>query len=289
MNKKIERILAAVDFSEPSLNALDTAVSLAQKCDAELDIVHIKENMPELIGLGVTMSNSVTDNSSSILTAVSNEIDKKSGIACSIVEKNGHAVDEIIRCAIENESNLIIMGTYGASGYRKGYIGTTVYNVIKYAPCPVLIVPTGKKWTSFYAPLLPVRPVLTSMRHYDIIREFMPENSVLHILGLNTPEGDLSEKELMNSLSSIKEKLKADKITANVQWTFGNLMFQHIQEHIAKNSSDLIIITPAIDVSNKPFFIGPNAHPIISHARVPILVINKANVYTAAGARINPN
>lgn len=277
MIKKIERILVAIDFSEPAFNALDTAVSIAEKCNATLYILYVKDDFIESVGLSSFLASSVSTNSSNILTALSIDIAKKSSVKPVLIEVTGNTAKQIVGSAMKYNCSLLVMGTYGASGYRDGHIGTTAYGVIKYAPCPIMIVPPGRKWTSFRRALLPTRPVLTALRHYDFIREIIERHSTLDILGFKSAS-DNAEIDMANSLGELKGKFNADKITPKVQWVTGNLITHLIVDNINKNKSDLVVVTPVIDVSNKQFYIGPNTHYVISNAKVPALVINRVQV-----------
>jgi nucleotide-binding universal stress UspA family protein len=282
MRHEIKKILVAIDFGEPSFNALNTAVCIAEKCGATLHIIHVQDHIFQFIGANAITINSVVNNSFSILTALASDIQKRSGIEPVLIEENGYATEMIVKSAVKHKCDLIVMGTYGASGFRNNYIGTTAYSVIKYAPCPVLIIPAGKKWESFEKPLFPVRPVITALRHYDTIRNLLKENSTLYILNLSSSSQPGAANDLNELVSEMKEKLNSDNITARIELNRRGPISQNILAQAEKSNSDLIIITPAIDVSPKHFYIGPNAHYVIHNARIPILVINKVNVYAVS-------
>jgi nucleotide-binding universal stress UspA family protein len=275
---KLNKILVAIDFSEPSFNALETAACQAEKSKAVLYIVHVRDTILESMGVSSFTKNSVANNFSSILNALASDIQRKSGIKTVIVEESGFTTEVLIKTAIHLACDLIVMGTYGASGYRNGYIGTTAYSTIKFAPCPILLIPAGKKWTSFRNPLFPVRPVVTALRHYDIIRNFLADNSTLAVLGLYHSEQDTVD-DLNDLVTEMEDKLIVNKITSNAVWGAESSISENILSQADRVRPDLIIVTPAIDVSAKTFYIGPNTHKIIHNAKIPILVINKVNVY----------
>jgi nucleotide-binding universal stress UspA family protein len=283
MTNKINRILVPIDFSEPSFTALETAGCIAEKCGATLYLVHVQDNIFDFMGVSSLSMTSVANNSSSILTALATDIHRKSGIKPVIIEEAGYVTEVIIKTAIKYRCDLITMGTYGASGYRSGYIGTTAYSTVKFAPCPVLLIPPGK-WTSFRRPLFPVRPVSTALRYYDILRNFLEDNSNLTILGLYNLESD-SVEDLNGLVSEIEGRLTAKKITAKTVWGTENSIAKNILQQSERTNADLVIITPATDVSPKTFYIGPNTHDIIHNAKTPVLVINKVNVYALTGSR----
>ena len=47
---------------------------------------------------------------------------------------------EIARFASERESNLIVMGTHGRSGWKHLRLGSVAERIVRTAPCPVLTV-----------------------------------------------------------------------------------------------------------------------------------------------------
>ena len=53
----------------------------------------------------------------------------------------GHAVDEIC-AAIQPDVDLIITSTHGRTGLTHALIGSVAEHVVRYAECPVLVVPS---------------------------------------------------------------------------------------------------------------------------------------------------
>ncbi|MEO8403819.1 MAG: universal stress protein [Chitinophagaceae bacterium] len=282
MNNKIKRILVGIDFSEPSINALHSAACIAEKNAASLYIVYAQDNILEFIGVNTLTIKSINSNSASILSAMANDITAKSDIDIVLIQEKSLATEAILRCAVKNNCDLIVMGTYGATGFRSGYIGTTAYNVIKFAVCPVLLIPPGRKWGSFNNALFPIRPVMTALRHYDIIRNFMESYAILNVIGLSHFGQDGKLAKLDELIAAIGDKLEEDKVTPKIKYnTDGSIPFNVLAE-AEKNNADLIIVTSVIDVSTKQFYIGPNTHAIIHNAKVPLLIINKINTQTLA-------
>lgn len=281
MSNKIEKILVAVDFSEYSLNALETASCLAEKWKAQLFIIYVQDNMLDFIGVNAFIAGSINNNSTSILTAVAADIEKRTGLFPVIIEEHGHVTEMVLKVAIGHKCDLIVMGTHGASGYRNGFIGTTAYGVTKFAPCPVLLVPAGKKWTSFSSPLFPIRPFITAFRHYDLIRNFVNTPATLHILGLSSPAQESNKENYAQLIAEVKDKLISDKIRPNsLIDTERYSISQSILSQADSTKTDLIILAPVIDISPKLFYIGPNIHQVINTAKVPLLIINKVNIYS---------
>jgi nucleotide-binding universal stress UspA family protein len=54
----------------------------------------------------------------------------------------GHAVDEICAAAGERDVDLIVTSTHGRTGLKHALIGSVAEHVVRYAECPVLVVPS---------------------------------------------------------------------------------------------------------------------------------------------------
>jgi type II secretory ATPase GspE/PulE/Tfp pilus assembly ATPase PilB-like protein len=58
----------------------------------------------------------------------------------SYAVREGPAAREIVRCAAQEEADLIVMGTHGRSGLAHVALGSIAEKVLRTAPCPVLVV-----------------------------------------------------------------------------------------------------------------------------------------------------
>ena len=64
----------------------------------------------------------------------------EAGIAVELHVRVGSPAAEIVRAATELGSTLIVMGSHGKRSIEELLLGSTVENVTKRAPCPVLVV-----------------------------------------------------------------------------------------------------------------------------------------------------
>lgn len=281
---QVSGIIVAIDFSEPSLNALDTAMSYAERHAAKLYIVYVHENIYGISGISSVSGHNLTRNSSNVLTALAADIQRKINIKPIIIEEEGFVPAIILKNALEFRCDLIVMGTYGSSGYRNGYIGSNTYSIVKFTPCPVLLIPGGKRPESLNKPLFPIRPAMPTIKNYDLLRSYIVPDSTLYVLGLSPFAREGTMKDLNRVVTEIQVKLADHNVEIKTQWNEGNTIADNILAQAEKNNSNLIILTPAIDVSAKQYYIGPIAHRIIHHAKTPLLIVNKVNAF-ATGPR----
>lgn len=142
----ISRILVPTDFTDPSHDAIDAAISLARGSGATLDLVHVAVEaaypLPppvDVATLPLDMGK-VLDRSAEGLAAEEKRV-RAAGIACETATLIGRADQEIVKRARDTRAGLIVMGTHGRSGLAHALFGSNVDRVVQHTPCPVLIVP----------------------------------------------------------------------------------------------------------------------------------------------------
>ncbi len=276
----IQKILVPVDLSEPSLNALDTAVSLAKQHDAQLYILNIKDNSFQFYDSDDPIHTLTAESSDDILQALAGAIQHKHDLKPKLLMKEGYVSPLIVRESFKQNCDLIVIGTHGASGYRDGFLGSNAYYVIKNSSCPVLSIPplTRPNQSGFKKVLFPIRPVSGALYRYDIACHFFNGNAVMDVLGLSYRNFDNDTKVLESIVDEIRDQLEMTKVRSKVNWSKGTGIADDVLLFSLEEKNDLIIISSALDVTNKQQFIGPHTQKILNAAKVPILTIKKLGV-----------
>jgi universal stress protein A len=142
----LKRILVPTDFSDPSQEALTTAMAFARMFGATLDLVHVAVEVAYPLPPPIDMASfplgidSALDRAAAGL-AVEEARVRDAGIICESATLVGRADQEIVTRARETAADLIVMGTHGRSGLAHALLGSNAARVIQHSPCPVLIVP----------------------------------------------------------------------------------------------------------------------------------------------------
>jgi nucleotide-binding universal stress UspA family protein len=276
---KISSVLAPVDLSESSLNALDTAVNIAKKHQALLQILYVDENNFQAMDDISSIYTSNNINNADVINALVGAIQHKHDIKPVVLTEEGNVADTIIKTSLLNHTDLIVMGSHGASGYRDGFIGNNTYSVIKHAACPVLSVPPRKKLNGLRRILFPIRPVTGALMPYEIVSRFTNPDAVMEVLGITYRMIIETAGSVLDTIvGEIKDQLKKDQVTAKSLWIEGQGIADEIVRYANKTNPDLIVVTSALDVTSKPRYIGPHAQRIIHCSKVPVLSIKKLSV-----------
>lgn len=142
---KVERILCPTDFSEGSLQALSAATDIATRLGAELSVIHV---LPILAALPYD-SHSVFEvhqrqdlayeGVKKRLYEMTSE-SKEKGIPGRVFVEHGDPAGEIVRVSEEQRIDLIVIATFGKTGWRRLAFGSVAEKVVRLAPCPVLVI-----------------------------------------------------------------------------------------------------------------------------------------------------
>ncbi len=151
INTTIKSILAPLDFSETSLNALETAIAIAKQQKAGIRLLNIVDSSFLFGTNGVYYISektikSIVDVSSCMLNTLLRTLKEKHDVNFTAEVKVGFVPQSITNTASEIDADLIIMGTHGISGFREFTMGSTAQKVVKTSICPVLTIPPNKKW-----------------------------------------------------------------------------------------------------------------------------------------------
>jgi nucleotide-binding universal stress UspA family protein len=142
---KVERILCPTDFSEGSLQALSAATDIATKLGAELSVIHV---LPVLSALPTDPNfvfevhqrqDLLYEDMEKRLHEMTRE-SKEKGTQGRVFVEHGDAAGEIVRVAEEQRIDLIVIATFGKTGWRRLAFGSVTEKVVRLAPCPVLVV-----------------------------------------------------------------------------------------------------------------------------------------------------
>lgn len=152
-----EKILVPLDSSEHSIRALQTAIEIAKELGGKLTLLHVYNVTvtPMVVPEPTTLTPSgvpvITPTEVSRMVEAARDVGKhilddaerkaqKEDVHFESTLKEGNTVQEILKLAKEGNSDLIVIGVRGVSKLRELLLGSVSENVIKHAPCPVLVV-----------------------------------------------------------------------------------------------------------------------------------------------------
>ena len=133
------RVLAAIDFSEPSRTALTMAARLATYGHAELHVVHVED--PLLCAAARLHDIDLSAQAQEELKAFVSSSALPSTALVRPHVLGGDAAVVICETAHREQTDVIVLGTHGMSGVERIVFGSTAEAVLRRSDIPVLLVP----------------------------------------------------------------------------------------------------------------------------------------------------
>jgi nucleotide-binding universal stress UspA family protein len=130
----LSRILFCADFSRNSERALNYAISGTAEYDAELTLLHVLEEVPNL----AKREEAIAAATEQLDKLIPPEVRKTRKIKTAV--RIGKPYREIIQFAVEAQTDLVTMGVRGRGALDRAVFGSTTYRVMQLGPCPVLAV-----------------------------------------------------------------------------------------------------------------------------------------------------
>ena len=150
-------ILVPTDFSPTSDTALQYATQMALALGARLYLMHVPGKTGEHFEANYPLGRFETatrERLSSFLTT--EELER---LRPEYALRVGAPAEEIVRYADACDADLIIMGTHGRTGIAHALMGSVAEQVVRVAPCPVLLVRTAKRAAGLQGVAVTVPPV----------------------------------------------------------------------------------------------------------------------------------
>ena len=131
----IKKILCPIDFSDFNKPANEYASMLAKSTGASIVYLHV--SLPDVPYGSYAYIDPVQEEKRDRkqLETIKPTVE---GVEASYVVESGPPKDRIVEYAIENDIDLIVMGTHGRTGLGRLVMGSVAEAVVRKAECPVL-------------------------------------------------------------------------------------------------------------------------------------------------------
>jgi nucleotide-binding universal stress UspA family protein len=145
--QRLRKILVPTDFSSYSDQAVEYAAMIAKSFKADVTLMHVTEpfpyTMPDtfiVVEHGRTLNliaHSLLDNLRKRLAA--------KGLTVKTHLVRGIPYREIVKKAVRDKADMIVMGTHGRTGMQHLLLGSVAEKVVRLAVCPVLTVRSSRE------------------------------------------------------------------------------------------------------------------------------------------------
>ncbi len=268
----MKNILFPTEFSNHAPEVFKYAAEMAYFFKARLVVLHVI-NKPELqLTDDEALEHMADVSTDNMLTFVQKNLPKayQKDVEVSYIAKTGLPATAILRTALEEDIDLIVMGMTGKTNTLETIFGKTTPEVLAKADCPVLIVPSTTKFAGIdnmvYTTNFEFRDLgaINYLKNWS--KTFDAQIHCLHII-----ENNENEMSLLKNMSILKENYKGQK---RILFDMSQGDFQEKIESFAKSKkADLIAM-----MSHKRNFISrlienSSVKGVARRTNIPLLVI----------------
>lgn len=270
-------IIAAIDFSDCSVNALVHAVSIAGR--GALDVHMIWVNNPS-----ITKTTIYSESSADLIDGIRKQFgtlierfqplipDSK----IDFVIREGKVYREIIDEAKEMESICIVLGTHGLSGFEQFWIGSNANKLISVATCPVITLRAGiDAKHDLKSIVMPVDSTLDTRQKVPFTAYLAKLfDAEIFVLALYASKYKAIQKSVDEYVDQVCDYLKDEGIKYGRDTLRCDNLTQGTIEYAKKVKANLISIMTEQETSPMNLLIGPYAQQMVNTSPYPVLSIN---------------
>jgi nucleotide-binding universal stress UspA family protein len=293
---RIKNILVPTDFSERSLEVLALAPAVAKQFGANLHLVHVYEpDIPMTSVMGVPLALPPIHVARGARRHL-REVAKKFGIESRpefIHATEGRPFEEICRLAREQEIDLIMVATRGNTGLKHLLLGSTAERIVRYSPCPVLVMHPRQKAEKpglrFDRILVPVDFSGCSRKGLEYAKRLAQQfdstlillNSVAFQYYITSDEYARYDLPLLMHQAETASRKQMREFMETTEWdgikVQPSLQIGHAGQQIcaraAEHGADLIVTSTHGTTGLKHMLVGSTAEYVVQHASCPVLVV----------------
>ncbi|MEO5892471.1 MAG: universal stress protein [Ferruginibacter sp.] len=279
MRSILKNILIPIDFSSASLNALNTAINMAKRHQADLHLLNVHDISSFYPKIGQTdkfepFTYNVFQKNKYLMKKIALAILKDSQVNCHLYSEIGCMEKNLKKKAGDLNIDLIVIGTT-PDLYNKSYVfGTFPFRILKNVSCNVLTVPVKKTIDKFTRIIFPVFAKNDPMQRLYTARSIMKKNnseiSIVGIMGKN--DGNLS-----SVVEAVSERVRSRRGMFTGFPTTNLLYIVNPENEMSKICQDanaeLIVINGTTDRNLKEFFFGNFTQKMIRNPETAVLCV----------------
>jgi nucleotide-binding universal stress UspA family protein len=219
----MKKILVPCDFSKPAISAYRQALGVAAQSNGVVHLLHVIE--PPL--MNDTMIMPTLNFEEELMKEMK---DKATGEFKNVIKENkvgqvkvkfdiqyGSVASTVTDYIKENDIDLVIMGSTGASGLKEIFIGSNAERVVRQSPVPVLVVKEFYEW--------PVKNIVfpneLDTEHQENLITKVKElqeffKAKLHIVYINTASNFVVDTVIRPQLQEFAERYMLKNYTINI-------------------------------------------------------------------------
>ncbi|HEY3406301.1 MAG TPA: universal stress protein [Ohtaekwangia sp.] len=219
----MKRILVPCDFSKPAVNAFRLAYDLASKSGGTVHLLHVIE-MPVLhdtvlmpvLNFEQELFRELREKAEEEFKKLKGDFKNEEAKVVSKIEF-GLPSRMILDYIKDNEIDIVVMGSHGATGLREFFIGSNAEKIVRHSPVPVLV---AKDYPKDSVKRIVFPNTLDTEHQEDLVMKVKALqnffSATLHIVWINTPVSFTSDSITHERLNAFAKRYMLKDYTIHV-------------------------------------------------------------------------
>lgn len=273
MNKKI---LVGIDFSDCSINALEHAITIAQRASSGITMVWVNhlDYSKEIFSVEPKdLIKEVEQKFNDIIKKYKSKLGREE---FDFQIRKGKVYKEICATADEINAFLIVIGTHGSTGFEEFWIGSNANRVVSATTKPIITIRAGvdidKGLKRMVVPLDSTKVTRQKLPMTALLAKFF--NAEVHVLGMYTTNLDDIRYRIKNYVEQAKDYFEENDIRHKEEFIETDHITESTIEYAKKVNANLISIMTEQETKTSNLWLGPYASQMVNHSPVPVLSIH---------------
>lgn len=274
---KVDRIVVPTDFSESAYVAIDHAVDLAKKFEAEITLIHVLETgaYQGIFSPSKKTEYSELEETQTKLQEDAHKLETDTGISVSQEVVRGRIHEEIVRLGEEHKADLIVMGTHGSSGWEEFFVGSNAFKVVTQSSVPILTIQdqaTSPDCTSIILPLDTTAETRQKVPYAAAMAKKF--GAAVHMAALISDDTKEVRHDFEIKNNHIKEYFEREGVEYTESTLVGSNLATMTMNFAESKKGNLIVMMTEQESNLTGFLMGPFAQQIVNHSKIPVLSIS---------------
>lgn len=278
----MNKIIAATDFSDCSINAFLHALSIAQTCKCDLELLWVGKpaaQKDKFIDAEEDASKEAKQKLEEMVAKYQPEL-PDSKITYKV--RKGKVFREVAAEAKAQKASLVVAGTHGSSGFEEFWAGSNANRIVSSCECPVITIRGGiniKK--PLHRIVLPIDSTLET-RQKATFTGFLAQkhDAEIHILKLYTSKIKAVRRDVDLYASQVSQHFDKEKVRYIVASREAENLSDVMIDYAKEVNANLISIMTDQESSTMNIWMGPYAQQTVNHSPIPVLSIHSRELMT---------
>lgn len=277
----MKHILFPTDFSDNSEHAYPYALELARLFNADVTLFNSYKLPYSKSNLLVSMTDRMQNDSITSLEKLKqealNQVEYKN-ISIHTESRSGGFVSLIPKVAASIESDLIVMGTKGASGLKEMFIGSNTLEVIQTSHCPVLAIPehakdAQKRKFDKIAMATDLRKISDPKQLRPLFEIARVCNAPIEFVNIIRPEDQVSDEERAQQVLFLEEL--AEDVQTSIHFATNEDIIDGLSDYINHKKPDLFAMLSRKHNLFERLFTKSITNKLSFRTEIPLLVMDE--------------